>query len=396
MILVLEEEEEDEEEEEIDVVGTTENNVETVVVVVVDDEQGTEVVEEESYEVVQEEEAPTLSPPLPLVANEKNQQQTPTPAPLTTLSYGEVEEVNYTSSSTCINTPDYKDVYGDTCEQYELGSNFPQYCIVYGDDGGEMSPNLHCCVCKQVLMRLPNRSLLSHPVTTDELPTLRPSQEPTSFVQPMISKEPTSSPVIVTNSPTLSPTTIKPITTDSPTKRPTSNPVTNRPTKQPTVSTCILIQTGTNVYDGGYIDVTLDIGTGYGYYPISTPGKRYTEGEVVVDECFTSIIEGLRVTTSRTINPDAWVGSILYSKSMNGNGEYIPFTCVDSCDLFASNLATSIVVDGDEYDSEETMARCTNGNVCTLLSDEVSFLYDCVILVFVIHSKSISMRRDEQ
>ena len=127
------------------------------------------------------------------------------------------------------------------------------------------------------------------------------------------------------------------------------------------------------MYDGGYIDVTLDIGTGYGYYPISTPGKRYTEGEVVVDECFTSIIEGLRVTTSRTINPDGWRGSILYSKSMNGNGEYIPFTCVDSCDLFASNLATSIVVDGDEYDSEETMARCTNGNVCTLLSDEVSF-----------------------
>jgi len=70
--------------------------------------------------------------------------------------------ITNTPTKSCLNTPNYKDQYGDTCSFYEdgymaymvslnLGNVHP--CLVYGEqDGGSMgTPNENCCVCIEML-----------------------------------------------------------------------------------------------------------------------------------------------------------------------------------------------------------------------------------------------------
>ena len=52
----------------------------------------------------------------------------------------------------CVNTPNYADMYGGTCTDYELPGN-EGWCGGYGNHGDEgLTPNENCCFCKTLLL----------------------------------------------------------------------------------------------------------------------------------------------------------------------------------------------------------------------------------------------------
>ena len=150
-----------------------------------------------------------------------------------------------------------------------------------------------------------------------------------------------------------------------PTVLPSMSPVTpelsNSPSSSPAtldvISTCIRVTTGTGRWDGGYLDVLVDVGSGY--FEVTTGSINYPKGQVVIDECYSGLL-GVQVTNSQT---NAWAGSI--ESSLNNGGSYSPMKCIDCTGTV--DTTEYIVVDGDDNGSGDT--KCLNGiggNACTL------------------------------
>ena len=125
---------------------------------------------------------------------------------------------------------------------------------------------------------------------------------------------------------------------------------------------CILVKTGLGKdwYSGG-LEILID--SGYGYENVAltgtTPEHIYDEEEVVLDQCFSTLISVL------VHNPttDGWYGSAYFS--IDQKKSYSPFICND-CDVRVG-LTDPIQVDGDEISNDDTSAsRCGNGAFCTL------------------------------
>ena len=66
------------------------------------------------------------------------------------------------------------------------------------------------------------------------------------------------------------------------------------------VPTFILVTTGTGNFDGGYLDVLVN--TGNGYIAVTSPGVKYSNGQVVLDACYEGFVD-LQVTNPET---NAW------------------------------------------------------------------------------------------
>ena len=125
--------------------------------------------------------------------------------------------------------------------------------------------------------------------------------------------------------------------------------------------TCILITTGTGQYDNGYLDVLVN--TGNGYDVVTTTGVKYTQDEVVIDECYSGLV-GVQVTGPDT---NAWAGSIV--SSVDYKASYSPMKCTDCTGTV--DTTEYIVVDGNDNGSGDT--ECLNGiggNVCTLIAPD--------------------------
>ena len=94
----------------------------------------------------------------------------------------------------CIDTPNYTDIYGDTCAYYTM--NYPQACnyfgsIASGDKKNEQtSPNENCCVCIE---------LLQQPLPPSKEPTL----EPVDVISSQPSLQPSTNNILNTEEPTL-------------------------------------------------------------------------------------------------------------------------------------------------------------------------------------------------
>ena len=90
--------------------------------------------------------------------------------------------------------------------------------------------------------------------------------------------------------------------------------------KMPSVPICLLIITGTRNRSEGFLDVFVD--SGDGHIPLST-GKKYTKGQVVLDECYDELL-GVQVTNQ---DKTAWEGSI--KVSTDNKISYMGMKCVD-------------------------------------------------------------------
>ena len=172
-----------------------------------------------------------------------------------------------------------------------------------------------------------------------------------------------------TVSPTLSPVTSKP--TSSPSASPIAAPFPIEETQSPSSSTnlpsaspvpqeptCLLITTGNGQYDNGYLDVLVD--TGSGYVEVTTTGIKYTQDEIVLDECYSGLV-GVQVTNTQS---NAWDGRIAYSLG-NKASVYSPMKCTDCTGTV--DTTENIVVDGDGNGTGDT--QCLNGQACTLVLD---------------------------
>ena len=174
-----------------------------------------------------------------------------------------------------------------------------------------------------------------------------------------------------TVSPTLSPVTSKP--TSSPSASPISAPFPIEETQSPSSSTnlpsaspvpqeptCLLITTGNGRYDNGYLDVLVD--TGSGYVEVTTTGIKYTQDEIVLDECYSGLV-GVQVTNTQT---NAWAGRIETS-ILNKASPYSAMECINCTG--EGSTTDYIVVDGDNNGKGQT--ECLGGiegNVCTLVN----------------------------
>ena len=189
-----------------------------------------------------------------------------------------------------------------------------------------------------------------------------------STFQPTTSKptvSPSLSPVTSkpTASPSSSPVTVKP--TASPTLNPSRSPteVTSSPILAPVITeegnTCILITTGTDTYDNGFVDVSVDVGDGYNM--VTTLDINYDKESVVLDECFVNL-KSVQVSNQQN---NAWAGRI--ESSVDNKVSYVPMTCLD-CDGTV-DTTEYIVVDGDNNGTGDT--KCLDGiagNTCTLIN----------------------------
>jgi len=166
--------------------------------------------------------------------------------------------ITNTPTKSCIDKPDYKDQYGDTCSFYEdgymaymvslnLGNVHP--CLVYGEqDGGSMgTPNENCCVCIEMLsegeeeeegepMSAIEEALSGLAIQVSSSLTLSPTGEPSLRPEEETNSPTTRQPVIIqegTNSPSEQPSA-RPIS-NSPSRQPSLMPVSTSPTRKPTL-----------------------------------------------------------------------------------------------------------------------------------------------------------------
>jgi len=195
-------------------------------------------------------------------------------------------------------------------------------------------------------------------------PTSRPTDSPSAnpVGSPSLSPatlKPTTSP---SASPvTYKPTTIEPTVTIEESNSPSISPVTRSPSIPPVtlgVPTCILVTTGTGTFDGGYLDVLIN--TGSGYFEVNTGLPiNYANNQVVLDACYEGFV-GAQVTNPQT---NAWAGTIL--SSVDNKASYSSMLCLDCSGTV--DTTEYIVVDGDDNGIGDT--ECLNGisgNVCTL------------------------------
>ena len=101
------------------------------------------------------------------------------------------------------------------------------------------------------------------------------------------------------------------------------------------------------------------VNNGVGYIEVTTPDFNYAQGQVVLDECYTGLVD-VQVTGPRT---NAWAGSI--ESSVDYKASYFPMQCIDCSGTV--DTTEYIVVDGNDNGSGDT--KCLNGigsNACTL------------------------------
>ena len=149
---------------------------------------------------------------------------------------------------------------------------------------------------------------------------------------------------------------------------------------------CLLVSTGTAQHNDGTLQVMVN---GENVSPGSDT-KVYIKGEVVVDECFTSM-DKIQI---RNPTSNAWTGSIV--ASANGRGSYDPLDCLN-CLPGASILTESIVVDGNGDATQQAETACMNGATCDLtffsglydktqiipshLPRQYPIIYTCIVIV---------------
>eukprot|EP00581_Thalassiosira_minuscula_P004332 CAMPEP_0183747148 /NCGR_PEP_ID=MMETSP0737-20130205/67116_1 /TAXON_ID=385413 /ORGANISM="Thalassiosira miniscula, Strain CCMP1093" /LENGTH=753 /DNA_ID=CAMNT_0025982857 /DNA_START=9 /DNA_END=2270 /DNA_ORIENTATION=+ len=140
----------------------------------------------------------------------------------------------------------------------------------------------------------------------------------------------------------------------APSATPTEIPITlpsSTPNQSPTRSNCLRVTTGDAPATSGPVDIFLDSGSGLNL--LSNSGRVYAPKEVVVDQCFDTII-GIQVSNQ---SPDGWAGS--FELSTDGRATYYPLMCPD-CTGITNSMPIS--VDGD-YNS---FGGCLNGKNCTI------------------------------
>jgi len=101
------------------------------------------------------------------------------------------------------------------------------------------------------------------------------------------------------------------------------------------------------------------VNNGVGYIEVTTPDFNYAQGQVVLDECYTGLVD-VQVTGPRT---NAWAGSI--ESSVDYKASYFPMQCIDCSGTV--DTTEYIVVDGNDDGIADT--KClggTGGNTCTL------------------------------
>ena len=101
--------------------------------------------------------------------------------------------------------------------------------------------------------------------------------------------------------------------------------------------------------------------TGNGYIAVTSPGVKYSNGQVVLDACYEGFVD-VQVTNPET---NAWAGSI--ETSVDNKVSYLPMQCIDCTGTV--DTTEYIVVDGDENGKGDT--KCLNGicgNTCALLA----------------------------
>ena len=161
--------------------------------------------------------------------------------------------------SECTDTPNYLDMWGGGCAEYELPGN-EAWCEGYGNTGEEgETPNENCCVCK-VLVADNSEEATTEAEPPPELPTVQPSSKRSITNIPSVPQQTTMEP---SNPPSLRPQTKDPSTSPSlppQTNLPTSPPKLQLPTVQPSF---VLLAAPSNqcfgADDGGYDPLT---GTG--------------------------------------------------------------------------------------------------------------------------------------
>ena len=139
------------------------------------------------------------------------------------------------------------------------------------------------------------------------------------------------------------------------------SPITSNPTTDLTTTeglACLRVITGGSTGNGGYIDVYVDKNDGNGYVEVSQSNKKYTQESIVVEECYTNLINVQVINT----DTNAWEGSI--ETSVDGGTTYYPMACSDLCAPLGA-LTTDILVDGDDAGGDANV-ECINSNKCTL------------------------------
>lgn len=117
---------------------------------------------------------------------------------------------------------------------------------------------------------------------------------------------------------------------------------------------CVKITTGLTKDNDGYLNVHLASNPSTS---ITTLGKSYTQGQTVLEECFSQmdIKDGIILSNSKS---DGWVGSVMFST--DSGSTYAPGVCTSCTD---GTDTTSISVDGNS-DSTDVSATCLNGKTC--------------------------------
>ena len=88
--------------------------------------------------------------------------------------------------------------------------------------------------------------------------------------------------------------------------------------------------------------------------------KKYKNGEVVVDKCFSSLDK----VEIRNPTDNGWYGSI--SASRDGKGSYHPFTECPKCVSGSASAKEAIAADGDSSSTKGGKIACINGAACEI------------------------------
>ena len=134
------------------------------------------------------------------------------------------------------------------------------------------------------------------------------------------------------------------------------------------VKICLLVRTGSGTYNPGTVDILVDSGSSYA---ISST-KSFSEGEVVMDQCFDTI-PTVQIRNRKT---DGWAGSI--ELSLDGRQTYFPMECIDCT---GPTSFSPITADG------RTTTWCVDGSTCTLVvSDKYQLDPNSISITFLTRS----------
>ena len=103
--------------------------------------------------------------------------------------------------------------------------------------------------------------------------------------------------------------------------------------------------------------VNVFVNSGNGYVNVTALGTHYNQGEIVLDQCFDTIV-GVQVNNK---NSDGWTGD--FELSTDGKSTYVPLICSDCT---GTTITMPITVDLDDNDSSLHTTWCFGGATCTL------------------------------